>query len=89
MVAQQAARSARQTYTVAEMATLYGIGRATAYRMAQRDEFPVKRIKLGDRIVFRRTEVWRDLGLTEDPLPPDAWDHLGLTEDPLDPGGAE
>lgn len=70
MVAQQAARPARQTYTVAEMATLYGIGRATAYRMAQRDEFPVKRIKLGDRIVFRKAQVLEDLGLTEDPLAP-------------------
>lgn len=68
MVQQTAAPTARQTYTVAETATLYGIGRNTAYRLAQQDKMPVPRIKLGDRIVFRRTDVWKDLGLTADPL---------------------
>lgn len=68
MVQMQPAAVARQTYTVAEMATLYGIGLSTAYRMAKMDTMPVPRLKLGDRIVFRRSDVWRDLGITSDPL---------------------
>lgn len=64
----QAAPCARQTYTVSEMAVLYGIKRTLAYELARKDQFPVPRIKLGSRIVYRRTDVWADLHLTADPL---------------------
>ena len=49
--------SQRETYSVAEVAVILGIGRNQAYEAARRDDFPS--IKLGGRILVPRTRFHR------------------------------
>jgi excisionase family DNA binding protein len=49
----------RATATLGEVASLLGIGRSTAYELAQRDALPVPVIRLGRRLVVPRAALDR------------------------------
>ncbi|MDP9362629.1 MAG: helix-turn-helix domain-containing protein [Chloroflexota bacterium] len=49
----------RATATLGEVAALLGIGRSTAYELAQRDALPVPVIRLGRRLVVPRAALDR------------------------------
>jgi excisionase family DNA binding protein len=51
--------SARRTYSIDEVAKLFGIGRNQAYEAARRGDFPV--IRLGKRIVAPKAAIDRML----------------------------
>lgn len=48
-------------------AKILGIGRAHAYNLAARDEFPVPLIRLGARIVVPTAPLRELLGITQQP----------------------
>ena len=52
---------ARATATLGEVAALLGIGRSTAYELAQRDALPVPVIRLGRRLVVPQAALDRVL----------------------------
>ena len=49
----------RATATLGEVASLLGIGRSTAYELAQRDALPIPVIRLGRRLVVSRAALNR------------------------------
>jgi excisionase family DNA binding protein len=49
----------RATATLGEVAALLGIGRSTAYELAQRDALPIPVIRLGRRMVVSRAALDR------------------------------
>lgn len=49
----------RATATLGEVASLLGIGRSTAYELAQRDALPIPVIRLGRRLVVSRAALDR------------------------------
>jgi excisionase family DNA binding protein len=51
---------ARVTYTVAEVAALLGISRATAYVLLRTGEIPARRIGSRWIIAYRRFDCWLD-----------------------------
>lgn len=52
-----------RTYTVDDIASILGIGRATAYKLAKSDEFKIIRIGNAIRISRQSFEEW--LGMEE------------------------
>ena len=58
------------TLTIPEAAELFGIGVSTAYRLAQRDEFPVPVIRFGRTLRVSRARVEQLLDAPLDPPPP-------------------
>jgi excisionase family DNA binding protein len=54
----------RATYTVREVAALYGVGKDTVYEQVKAGSFPVRPIPgLGSRVLFSRAAVHADLGI--------------------------
>ncbi len=70
----QTPRPDRATVTLGEAAALLGIGRSTAYELAQRDALPVPVIRLGRRMVVPRAALDRLLAAERDPIPTVAGD---------------
>ena len=64
-----APRHDRATATLGEVAALLGIGRSTAYELAQRDALPVPVIRLGRRLVVSRAALDRVLAAEPTPRP--------------------
>ena len=57
----QTERPVRATATIDEAAALLGIGRSTAYELAQSDRLPIPVIRLGRRTVVSRAALDRVL----------------------------
>lgn len=55
------------TYTIAEIASLFGIGKSAAYAAAQKDELPVPVIRIGGRYVVPKAPVDAILGISDHP----------------------
>lgn len=51
----------RQTLTIDEAAERIGISKSLAYRLVQKDEFPVKTIRVGRRLFVLRSAIDRFL----------------------------
>ena len=70
----------RATATLGEVAALLGIGRSTAYELAQRDALPIPVIHLGRRLVVSRAAL--DRLLAADGIAPPAVPAHGGSADP-------
>lgn len=55
------------TYTITEIASLFGIGKSAAYAAAQKDELPVPVIRIGGRYVVPKAPVDALLGIDPEP----------------------
>ena len=65
------------TLSVAAAARLLGLGRATAYRAAQRGDLPV--IRIGGRILVLRLPLEQLLAGEREALPPDGGEGQGIS----------
>jgi len=78
----------RRTYTIEEVADLFGLNRNTAYAMARADELPVPTIKIGKRMFVSRAALDRLLD-SPDAEPPElrecVWDDSVLDAEPIAP----
>ena len=74
----------RQTYTIDEVAALLGISRNSAYLAARNNRLPVAVIRIGKRMMVRKSEFDRLLGGgIAAPLARDAeWDESVLGIEP-------
>jgi hypothetical protein len=58
------------TLDVETAGRILGIGRALAYRLVQRGEFPCRVIRAGKRYLVPRADLLRVLGITDHEAPP-------------------
>ena len=58
----------RDTLTLAELAERMGLGKTTAYQMAQKNELPIPALRIGREYRFSRRafERWLDSGASSD-----------------------